>query len=477
MYEVTTAATPQVEGLQFVDMHGHAIAGGEYGADGWLSDKVIGNIRARLRERELVSYAGVAPDLSMMNGLHSILASVASNSLAALPGWYPGTAQIKKFGPPGDSPHRAAGTGTFENAFRSLAGMSLGMALCAAHAIPGAPARANLVAAVDRYAGSMLKAHRANNSNPIPASQAEYDAAVFPSWGGSQTDPLEATGSSWQAALWVALAARAVWVLRSDLPVETMAAAEAALRWEADRFITVQPPFWADPEGWIITPGDTKAEENSWNGLSLAVAYAWTGEMKYRRPALLWSLSAQSTKQAVQLQDAVSGINMAELGGWNLHDDYFSENHGEIIPNYLVAPVLTWGMAAACFAEREGRIPHATIMSTRRVYSALQNRVIPQGYGGYTRNTTVYLPGSPQCAYAASDTAGGSGDKFAMDVINHVLGDSLASGWAELHKTPSLSQTSAGTLAKAGEAHWAAMNAACAFELSIRIGTAVIEEA
>ena len=43
---------------------------------------------------------------------------------------------------------------------------------------------------------------------------------------------------------------------------------------EADAFIDRTVPYWADRQGKIVTPGDTKAEENAWNSMLLASAQA-----------------------------------------------------------------------------------------------------------------------------------------------------------------------------------------------------------
>lgn len=483
-YAKTFAAhTPQAPGVQFADETGRALSGAAYTSAGWLTDAVVGNVRARMR-RNLVAYEPVAPTSSMTTGLHQILAGCADNGLTALDSWYPGTGQILKWGAAGKQPHMNADTSIMENAFRAPAGMAYAMALCVSEGITTTASTAALIAGVERYAGSLLKAHRANNSNAFPTSAAAYDSATFPSWGADEgvayvvrDAPRGGPDYQWQPALWVALAARAVWLLRDDLTPGTVAAALAALQWEADRFTDVTPVYWTHPEGWVITPGDTRAEENSWNGLCLAVAYAWTGEAKYRQAAIKFALASQQTRQNVELQDVVSGVNLVELGGWNQRDDFLVENHNTIHPNYVVAPVMTWGLAAGCFAEREGRIPHAFTFNQRHVYNALQKVVIPAGTADWNRSTTIYLPGDSKTAYPTGDTLDPSCDKYAMDVIAHCLGDSSAASWASLHRAYSLTETSAGTFAAPGEAHWSALNAGAALELASRIDSTILEEA
>ena len=42
--------------------------------------------------------------------------------------------------------------------------------------------------------------------------------------------------------------------------------------YEADRQLTLPSAYWADANGTIISKGDTKAEEDSWNAALLELA-------------------------------------------------------------------------------------------------------------------------------------------------------------------------------------------------------------
>ena len=71
-------------------------------------------------------------------------------------------------------------------------------------------------------------------------------------------------GGSWQSAMWtgtLAFGARLIW---DDLDADLQAGVERVVASEADRFLNVRPPAGL--------PGDTKAEENGWNMICLAVA-------------------------------------------------------------------------------------------------------------------------------------------------------------------------------------------------------------
>jgi hypothetical protein len=77
--------------------------------------------------------------------------------------------------------------------------------------------------------------------------------------------------------------------LHSDCQVFTL---------DADVFINMTVPYWADTLGHIVTPGDTKAEENAWNSKLLASAQAMMPHHpnvgKWRQKACFASIGAVS---------------------------------------------------------------------------------------------------------------------------------------------------------------------------------------
>ena len=84
----------------------------------------------------------------------------------------------------------------------------------------------------------------------------------------------QGAAQSWEAAYWCAQAAQAAWWLWDELSPQTRKAVAKMVEHDADAFIDRAVPYWADKQGHIVTPGDTKAEENAWNSMLLASAQA-----------------------------------------------------------------------------------------------------------------------------------------------------------------------------------------------------------
>src|SRR5258706_8396968 len=59
--------------------------------------------------------------------------------------------------------------------------------------------------------------------------------------------------------------------------------------YEANRFVNYDVTYWANPDGTLNTPGDTKAEENAWNSRMLSVAVAM---MPNNATSQLWRAKA-----------------------------------------------------------------------------------------------------------------------------------------------------------------------------------------
>jgi hypothetical protein len=64
-------------------------------------------------------------------------------------------------------------------------------------------------------------------------------------------------------------------MLWDDLDPETRRTLANVALFEADRFIAAdyRVPYWADREK-VISPGNTRAEENAWNSMILQLAVA-----------------------------------------------------------------------------------------------------------------------------------------------------------------------------------------------------------
>ena len=65
----------------------------------------------------------------------------------------------------------------------------------------------------------------------------------------------QGVAQSWEAAYWYAQAAQAAWWLWDDLSPQTKRAVAKMVEHDADAFINMTVPYWADKQGHIVTPG------------------------------------------------------------------------------------------------------------------------------------------------------------------------------------------------------------------------------
>ncbi|WP_216648802.1 beta-xylosidase family glycoside hydrolase [Agromyces agglutinans] len=171
-----------------------------------------------------------------------------------------------------------------------------------------------------RLVGSLAKAHYSNARG---------------GWGGS---------TSWQGALWAALAGQAAWLLWDDLGEEDQRLVGIMVETEADRFIDYKVPYWTAADGTVLSPGDTKAEENSWNSMLLQVATAMFPDHP-RHDAWMTKnvellLSAHAKPSDVQDATPVNGRPLNEwVAGWNVEEDGRAYNHDLLHPDYMATMV------------------------------------------------------------------------------------------------------------------------------------------
>lgn len=193
---------------------------------------------------------------------------------------------------------------------------------------------------------------------------------------------------------------------------------------EADHRLTQPVDYWADADGTIITPGDTKAEEDAWNAALLELAVnmmpAHPRAPEWRVKAV--DLAVASYATARDLADdttVVNGLTLADrLEGFNAYDDGTVENHDRTHPDYMGGiQHLWWAADLAGLAGRQP--PEAAFHNGDLVYRALtevsftaadQARVWPayapelQWYlapGG-----SIYRPGSNDIYFPQGSTWG-----------------------------------------------------------------------
>lgn len=250
-------------------------------------------------------------------------------------------------------------------------------------------------------------------------------------------------GRTWQSPLWSALAGTAGWLLWDKLPTGTRTAVIKMVEDEAGRLTNFRVPYYQDPSGNILSPGDSKAEENSWDALILQLALAM---MPTHPQASGWArkntelmLSAYSRPQDLSDSTVINGQSLSTwLHGSNINPDGTLVNHGIIHPDYMATIVqnLTAPLVSA-FAGQPA--PVASLHNADVVYGALTNVTFTmpeyRAPGG-----TIYVPNSSALYYPQSDDWGTSRiahtvamDEMAADMHLDGLATVPASTELDLH--------------------------------------------
>lgn len=249
-------------------------------------------------------------------------------------------------------------------------------------------------------------------------------------------------GDGWQTALWAAYAGLAAWLVWNALDGGARDGVGAMVAAEADRLLDVDVPYFRDASGEVRSPGDSKAEENSWNGrlLDLAVAMLPGHERAgaWREKSLRFLISAYARHDDVTSDERLHGRPLsAWLDGSNVQDNGVVINHHRVHPDYMVVP---HNAAAALHAGLRGRpVPAGALHGLDVVYRALVDLDFDSPPydppGG-----TVYRDGSPDIYYpSGSDWGTRRRVNFVLnDVQAAVLGfdrgaSTAASEWERLH--------------------------------------------
>ncbi|MGW8566022.1 beta-xylosidase family glycoside hydrolase [Isoptericola sp. NPDC055881] len=318
--------------------------------------------------------------------------------------------------------------------------------------VPEAEARARTV----RLVSSLADAHYANRPG---------------GWSGT---------TSWQGALWAALTAQAAWLLWDDLAPEDQRQVGMMVETEADRFVHYDVPYWTAADGTVLSPGDTKAEENSWNSMLLQVATAMMPDHP-RHDAWMTKnvellLSAHAKPSDVHDDTVVNGRPLDDwVQGWNVEEDGRAYNHGLLHPDYMATMVQQ--LYAGTTSTLAGRpTPRAALHDMELMYGNLVDHDYPappyQAPGG-----TIYREGTGSLYYPEGTDWGSSRrlQFVAVDAISAAFGvDRSASKdgryWLPLHGGDALAMQARSADGRtyvagdddtyAGREEWVAMHAA-----------------
>ncbi|MFE4055274.1 hypothetical protein ACFXP3_03025 [Streptomyces sp. NPDC059096] len=223
-------------------------------------------------------------------------------------------------------------------------------------------------------------------------------------------DPATRWGGGWQTALWAYYTALAGWLFWDRLDTTAQGHLVAMLVWEADRLTTGDGVhligtggdqlYMTRRDGTVVTPGDSKAEEDNWSAAALSLAVAMmpchphTARWTRRNIELL--LAAAARPADLTSGRRINGIRPASwLQGTNIADDGTLENHARLHPLYMVAfdQSLYQGFV---FGLANRAAPRAALHNIDRTYAALVDKPFPLPGGG---TSPIYRVDSAEIHY------------------------------------------------------------------------------
>ena len=234
-------------------------------------------------------------------------------------------------------------------------------------------------------------------------------------------------GGGWQDDFWAAIAGQTGWLtweLYNDHDRELI---RKMVEWEANRRMVYTVPYFRKKDGTIVTPGDTKAEENAWNSTVLFVACAMMPHHenydKWYKKAVELVISAYSHPQDVDSDTIVNGRPLKEwLNGSNTEENYAVVNHNMVHPCYSTAATLClWNASILTLGGKP--TPEGVFFNTDKVYRSLVEWEYPSPPyaepGG-----TIYRPGTPEFYFPQGNSWGPARyyDHGAFGAVVHAYG-------------------------------------------------------
>lgn len=182
-------------------------------------------------------------------------------------------------------------------------------------------------------------------------------------------------GGTWQSTLWAATAGQAGWMLWNKLSQAERGYVASMVESEANAAAKRGPRYFRDRAGNEISPGDSKADEVSWDMLAPSLALAMMPKHKnakiWKESAIALSLAAFSRPGDLTKDQAINGINVAlRLPGTNANEDGTITNHGIVNPDYTQNVQHLWWAATILRAARIP-VPEAFFYNADIVYRAL----------------------------------------------------------------------------------------------------------
>lgn len=185
-------------------------------------------------------------------------------------------------------------------------------------------------------------------------------------------------------------------MLWNDLSTKTKTAVAKMVEYEANRFNSYTVPYWANKNGTIIYPGDTKAEENDWNSRVLVAAYSMMpnhpNKNKWKAKASELMISAYSRQSDLNNSTSIDGKQVKRwLIGFNVFPDGVLVNHDFVHPDYVVSDSVRYTTAVDRSLANKN-IPQSTFFNANLAYSALTEVNFTPGPSPYSSGD-ILAPG------------------------------------------------------------------------------------
>ena len=182
-------------------------------------------------------------------------------------------------------------------------------------------------------------------------------------------------GGGWQDDWWAAIAGQTGWLTWEQYDEKDRELIRNMVEWEADRRMVYTVPYYRKKDGTIVTPGDTKAEENAWNTTVLFLACAMMpGHENYDKwydKGIELAVSSYAHPGDVESDAVINGKPLREwLGGSNTEENYMVVNHNLVHPEYTSRTGLNLSNAAVLTLGGQP-VPEGIFFNSDKVYRAV----------------------------------------------------------------------------------------------------------
>ena len=182
-------------------------------------------------------------------------------------------------------------------------------------------------------------------------------------------------GNTFQSALWATVAGQAGWLLWRDLSSQERAYVASMVAAEADYSVARGPFYFRNRAGVELTPGDSRADEVSWDLMAPALAMAMMPKDRrvptWRATLVSLSIAAFARPSDLTSNGIYNGVILRNsLPGTNANEDGTITNHGKVNPDYTQNVQHLW-WAASLLRNAKQSVPSAVFLNADVVYRAL----------------------------------------------------------------------------------------------------------